>query len=138
MMKLSELLSGDTKLVLPGAVFLGPFPGVDHPKFYVIAGISEARILVCSVLINSGVNPFIQRRPNLLALQLKINVVDYDFLTHDSFVNCASPVKGKLSHFEDASFEYKGALNEADLLKVRDCICKSGVLTAEEIKLYFG
>jgi hypothetical protein len=137
-MKLSELLSGDTRLVLPGAVFLGPFPGVDHLKFYVIAGMSESHILVCSVLINSGVNSFIQRRPNLLALQVKIKEADYEFLAHDSYVNCASPVKGKLSHFEGASFEYKGALNEADLMKVRDCIRQSGMLTAEELDLYFA
>jgi hypothetical protein len=97
-MKLSELLSGDTRLVLPGAVFLGPFPGVDH----------------------------------------KIKEADYEFLAHDSYVNCASPVKGKLSHFEGASFEYKGALNEADLTKVRDCIRQSGMLTAEELDLYFA
>lgn len=46
--------------IAPGAVFLGPWADIDHEKFLIVAGISEDRILVCSVMINSEINPYIQ------------------------------------------------------------------------------
>ncbi len=49
--------------IAPGAVFIGPWPGVDHEKFLIVAGVAEDRILVCSVMINSEVTPYIQCRP---------------------------------------------------------------------------
>lgn len=67
---------------------MGPMEGVDHPKFYVIAGISGDRILACSVLINSHINPFIFRRPALLQLQVQIDPENYSFLDHVSYINC--------------------------------------------------
>ena len=38
-----------------GAVFLGPWAGIDHEKFLIVAGVAEDRILVCSVMINSQI-----------------------------------------------------------------------------------
>jgi hypothetical protein len=87
MTSISNLLRNRTQIAVPGAVYLGPFPDVDHDKFYVIAGISGNRILACSVLINSRINPFIQRRPRLLDLQVMIKASSYEFLSHDSFIN---------------------------------------------------
>lgn len=51
--------------IVPGAVFIGPWADIDHEKFIVIAGVADDRILVCSVMINSKVNPYIQRRPRM-------------------------------------------------------------------------
>ncbi len=38
--------------VMPGAVFLGPWDDIDHEKFLIVAGVSENRLLVCSVMSN--------------------------------------------------------------------------------------
>lgn len=133
---IADLLASPTAIVQPGAIFLGPMEGVEHPKFYVIAGISGNRILACSVLINSQINPFILRRPTLLKLQVQINPADYAFLDHVSFINCASPLKGQLVRFDDPGFTYKGQLCDTDLSIVRNNIKESGLLTEEEITMY--
>lgn len=39
-------------------------------------------------LVNTSVHPFIQNRPDLLTCQVKIKASDYNFLDHDSFIDC--------------------------------------------------
>lgn len=135
---IADILGHPSTLVRPGAIFIGPLDGVDHPKFYVIAGISENRILTCSVLINSKINPFILHRQHLLQLQVEITPDDYDFLDHISYINCASPLKGKLEHFDNVEFSYKAQLNDSHLAQVQANIKSSGLLTPDEIRMYFG
>lgn len=133
---IADMLACPTVLVRPGAIFLGPMEGVDHPKFYVIAGISGDRILACSVLINSHINPFILRRPALVKLQVQIDPENYSFLDHVSYINCASPLKGQLVRFDQPGFCYKAQLEADDLARVQNNIKESGLLTEEEILLY--
>ncbi|MEE1261152.1 MAG: hypothetical protein U0K66_13385 [Paludibacteraceae bacterium] len=138
MASLADLIKHPSTLIQPGAVFLGHLDGVDHQKFYVIAGISEDMVLVCSVLINSSINPFILRRQHLLQLQIEITPDDYDFLDHVSYINCANPIKGQLSHFDGTDFSYKAQLNKNHLINIQNNIKDSGLLTPEEIKIFFG
>ena len=77
------------------------------------------------------------RRPKMLACQLELKEVDYDFLSHDSYVNCAQPIKANYSHFLNDELKYCGLLTEADLHLVQQQIIASGVLTAEEISSFF-
>lgn len=133
---IADMLACPTVLVRPVAIFLGPMEGVDHPKFYVIAGISGDRILACSVLINSHINPFILRRPALVQLQVQIDPENYSFLDHVSYINCASPLKGQLVRFDQPGFCYKAQLEADDLARVQNNIKESGLLTEEEILLY--
>ena len=44
--------------IAPGAVFIGPWANIDHEKFLIVAGVAQDRILVCSVMINSEINPY--------------------------------------------------------------------------------
>lgn len=122
----------------PGAVFIGPWTGVDHEKFLIVGGVANDRILVCTVMINSQINQYIMKRPNLLACQVKLKASDYDFLDHDSYANCAQPIKAKLELFMVDDLKYCGFLNESDLQQVQQQIMESGALTAEEIAIFFG
>ncbi len=136
--KTLSALSGLRDLsITPGAVFIGPWADIDHEKFLVIAGVSNNRILVCSVLINSEVNPYIQRRPRMLSCQVTLKGDDYDFLDHDSYANCAQPIKAKLESFMVDNMKYCGFLNEADLTKVQQRIIASGTLTVDEMNTFF-
>ncbi len=60
MAKLGDLLSATSLQIAKeaalcaGSVWLGPMPGVDHEKFYIVAGISGDKVCVCSVIINSA------------------------------------------------------------------------------------
>lgn len=123
--------------IVPGAVFIGPWGDIDHEKFLVIAGVADDRILVCSVMINSKVNPYIQRRPRMLSCQVTLKSDDYDFLDHDSFANCAQPIKAKLEAFMVDEMKYCGLLEEEDLLQVQQCIMASGTLTMDEMNTFF-
>jgi hypothetical protein len=124
--------------ITPGAVFLGPWAGVDHEKFLIVAGVEENRFLICSVMINSQINQYILKRPRLLACQVELKGKDYDFLSHDSYANCAQPIKAKRELFMVDELKYCGLLNDSDLLQVQQQIISSGSLTAEEIAMFFG
>ncbi len=122
--------------LFPGAVLLGPMPGVDHKKFYIIVGVSGDRICVCSVIINSQINQFIMKRPQLLERQLELTPENYRFLSHTSYINCAQPLKGNSTNFLNAAYKSVGALTTEDLRTVQTEVVKSGMLTAEEIEMF--
>ena len=124
--------------IVPGAVFLGPWAKIDHEKFLIVAGVAKDRILVCSVLINSEINPYIQKRPRMLSCQVLLKGNDYDFLSHDSYANCAQPVRAKLDAFMADDMKYCGMLNVSDLNQVQQRIIASGMLTIAEINTFFG
>jgi len=123
--------------IAPGAVFIGPWADIDHEKFLIIAGVADDRILVCSVMINSEINQYIQRRPRMLSCQVPLKSTDYEFLSHDSFANCAQPIKAKLESFMVDDMKYCGLLNENDLSQVQQRIIASGTLTKDEMNTFF-
>ena len=120
-----------------GSVFLGPCEDIDHEKFIVIAGVEGEKVLVCTVLINSVINQYILKRPKMLACQVEVKATDYDFLSHDSYINCAQPIKAKFEHFKHDEYKYCGLLSEQDFEQVKQCIINSGALTDEEINMFF-
>ena len=124
--------------IVPGAVFLGPWADIDHEKFLIIAGVSEDRILVCTVMINSEINQYIQKRPRMLSCQVELKSDDYGFLSHDSYANCAQPIKAKFDLFVVDNMKYCGILNETDLNQVQQHIIASGNLTVDEMNSLFG
>ena len=133
-----SILSGLRDLsIAPGAVFIGPWADIDHEKFLIIAGVADDRILVCSVMINSEINQYIQRRPRMLSCQVPLKSTDYEFLLHDSFANCAQPIKAKLESFMVDDMKYCGLLNENDLSQVQQRIIASGTLTKDEMNTFF-
>lgn len=123
--------------VAPGAVFIGPWTGVDHEKFLIVAGVAEDRILVCTVMINSEINPYIQCRPRMLSCQVPLKASDYNFLNHDSYANCAQPIRAKFEVFMSDERRYCGLLNEADLCQVQQRIIASGALSLDEMNTFF-
>lgn len=124
--------------IVSGSVFLGPVANIDHEKFLIIAGVAKDRILVCSVMINSQINQYIMKRPRLLACQVELKGDNYDFLSHDSYANCAQPIKAKLEVFMINDFKYCGLLSDADLTEIQQQLIGSGSLTADEITLFFN
>lgn len=137
MVQLKDILSPNSMTLFPGCVLLGPMPGVEHSKFYIVAGVSGDRLCICSVVINSQINQFIRKRPHLLERQLEISDEKYSFLSHLSYINCAQPIKLKSSVFNGVEFSHVGVLEEEDLLEIRKQIIASGMLTEEEIEMFF-
>ncbi len=125
-----------------GAVFLNKFAEIDHPKFFVVAGLSQDKIYTCSFYINSNIHPALTKKQELLNLQVPIKGDKYSFLTHTSFVCCSTvlPVKTTNIHswIINNTCSYKGQLDKDDLANVTSAIINSGLLTDEEIELYFN
>jgi len=138
MVQLKDILSLSPMNLFPGSVLLGPMPGVDHLKYYIVAGVSGDKLCVCSVVINSQINQFIQKRPHLLERQFEISDKNYSFLSHLSYVNCAQPIKLKASLLSGNEFSLVGVLEEGDLSEIRTQIVASGMLTEEEIEMFFS
>ena len=55
------------------------------------------------------------KRPKLLACQVELKAEDYDFLSHDSYANCAQPIKARHDRFMINEMEYCGLLKESAL-----------------------
>ncbi len=72
----------------------------------------------------------------MLACQVEVKSDNYDFLSHNSYVNCAQPFKAKFEHFKSEDFKYCGMLSDNDFALVRQCIVNSGSLTEEELKMF--
>lgn len=137
---LGDILSGNSLkslTIVPGSIFHGPMDGVDHGKFYIIAGVSGDKLCVCSVVINSKINQFILKRPKLLALQVEILEGDYSFLDHKSYINCANPFTGLSAKLNTDEFTFKDVLKPNHLEVVISNIKASGALTQDEIDLFF-
>lgn len=60
------------------------------------------------------------------------------FLSHDSYANCAQPLRAKLEAFISDEMKYCGLLSEDDLTHIQDRIIASGMLTIAEIDTFFG
>ena len=73
-----------------------------------------------------------------MACQVELKGNGYDFLSHDSYANCAQPIKAKLEVFMLNDFKYCGLLSDSDLKEVQQQIINSGTLTADEISIFFN
>jgi hypothetical protein len=76
----------------PGQV-LYLFCGFTRPpkEKYLVLACPGARPLL--FVINSEIPQFIECRPDLRSCQVKLNVSDYNFLDHYSFVNCSEVIE---------------------------------------------
>ena len=124
-----------------GDVFIGKFDGIEHEKFFVIVGLSQDKVCICSVYINSNIPDFIIKKQELLNLQVPVKGVKYDFLKHDSFVSCNTQLKFKFSDIynwiENKRCRYIGKIDEEDRNNITNTLINSGLLTLKEIELYF-
>lgn len=62
---------------------------------YLVVACSETKLLL--FVINSNIHPFIANNPDLSRCQVRLSASDYDFLEHDSYVNCAEVI----DHFNE-------------------------------------
>lgn len=130
-------------LIVKGTVFLNQFDvPADHKKFFIVAGHSPDKIITCSVYINSKIHAAILKNQTLLNLQVNIKGVKYPFLKHDSFVCCSTPLfittDNIVKWINDNRCEYAGCIDNEDLENITNTLINSGLLTEEEIELFFS
>lgn len=124
-----------------GDVFLKEFQGIDHPKFFIVVGICANRLFLCSVYINSNIHPSLMSRQNLLELQIPLKKVNNPFLKYDSFANCSHTIPMEAESLSewitDDTCKVIGSVYQKDLTLIVESIKNSGLLSEEEIELYF-
>lgn len=124
-----------------GDVFLKKFNEADHKKFFIIAGISEKNVFICSVFINSEIHPAVQTKPNILRLHIPLLKSKNSFLKHDSYANCAYPIHSDSAQITKGIIELTckvvGSVHEQDLDSIQNALIDSGLLSEEQIELYF-
>jgi hypothetical protein len=130
-------------LLIKGTVFLNQFEiPADHKKFFIVAGHSPDKMITCSVYINSNIPPVILRNQTLLNLQVNIKGIKYPFLKYDSFVCCSTPLFIKMENImkwiDDNKCQYIGCIDNEDLENITHTLINSGLLTDEEIELFFS
>lgn len=94
MVKLRELLSADVRdsvigsRLSAGSVIRVKCDFITPPKIKLLLVLRVSPEVLVYV-INSEINQFIRKRPELLKCQVTICAADYDFLRHDSVINCS-------------------------------------------------
>lgn len=125
-----------------GDVFLKKFDESEHQKFFIIVGISEHKIFICSVFINSKIHPSVIKKPNILKLQIPLLKSRNTFLKHDSFANCSYPIHLNSEQITKGIIENTckviGNIHSQDLEFIQSAIITSGLLSDEQMELYFG
>lgn len=94
-------------------------------KYLLIIG-QDSRVLM--FVINSQINNFIAARQYMLNCQIQIFQKNYDFLNHDSYINCAEVVTAFsnqeiVNQIVDDMSRVKGEINaatKAEIIKVVD------------------
>lgn len=134
----SKLYLGTLK---KGDVLLKNFPESDHPEYFIIAGMNDTKVFVCSIFINSEIHPSLRNKPKQLKLQIPIMKAKNKFLKYDSYANCAYPIKldgnQLASQINDGTCKTIGSIDSSDLGTIQQSLISSGLLTNEEIELYF-
>ena len=147
MSSLGDLLGGADKSKLfkqslsLGDVFLKEFEGIEHPKFFIVAGLSGDKAFLCSVYINSRIHPSIMKKQNLLELQIPLRKSHNPFLKYDSFANCSNHIPMDTESLNgwvsEGSCKVIGSVFKDDMLAITKTLKNSGLLSEEEIELYF-
>lgn len=117
------------------------FEQIDHGKFFVVIGENDHE-LVGFFFINSWVNQYIQGKPEMEKAQYPISAEAYNFLAHNSFLNCSSLTtidKSKLaSSISTGETTIKGQLSKEDLSAILDIVRNSKLFTPIEKKTFFA
>ncbi len=106
--------------ILPGSIlYLHCSFTIPNPKnkYVLLLKLNRPSLIF---VINSDINRFIQSRPELYALQMRLPASAYTFFDHDSFINCS---------------EVKEDFLESEIVEqlTRDPQRKKGVLRNREI-----
>lgn len=128
-----------------GSVFkmeLGPKDGVtpknkedvSRTKYFIVMGVDNGRVMVCSVLINSQINP---KLFNIIGeYQHLINSSDYKFLNgKDRYIDCTKLIELQYNRVLDNA-EYIGIVSEDLIKEIIDLLHKSPFIKPRVIREY--
>ncbi|OFY41166.1 MAG: hypothetical protein A2X18_12475 [Bacteroidetes bacterium GWF2_40_14] len=130
----------DNKIKI-GSVISVDCDGIDHPKWNIVLDITDDKCLIASVFINTDINFKHINSPELETLQSPIEVKQYGFLDHDSFIDCSQVFEKPYEKYKETLLNKgivrkKGDLLEADIEKVYNLVRKSKNVTGKVKKKF--
>ncbi|MDR0711590.1 MAG: hypothetical protein LBF67_04500 [Prevotellaceae bacterium] len=128
------------EIIKRGAVLIGAFTGIDHKKFFVVAG--ESGEMAGYFFINSNINSFVQSNKSFMDLQMPIKRSCYpSFLTHDSFIDAHELRKAHKStlakQLTSGKIAYRGMLSADDLEQLLEGLRSSPVYKKVDKDTFF-
>lgn len=97
--RLGNLFPDDARLahakrqLSPGRVLFVWCDFTNPPKQkYVVLACPDLLPRPLLLVINSRISEFVRRRPHLLQCQVAIRAADYDWLRHDSYIDCSQAI----------------------------------------------
>jgi hypothetical protein len=129
--------------LVAGAIIRAWVDNTTPPKIkrFIVIGVSQDKVLLGVVYINSEINPHVFPSQELRDLHLKLAVETRDYLTHDSFVDCSRIFQldrgsiSKLLHHDPAC--HLGTIGKEDLSQIRKIIRGSRTVSVR-VKKMFG
>lgn len=118
------------------------FEDIDHGKFFVIVGQNEEN-LYGFFFINSNINPYLRKRPELYRMQVPLDCSAYpNFLDHNSHLDCHAlttiPKETLKTQFREGKAQYKGDLSDEDIDIVMRTVRESDLFSEYEKETYFA
>ena len=124
-----------------GSIISIDISGIDHPKWNIILDITDDKLLVASVFINTEIKYYFINNPELVELQYEIKSNNIKFLDHDSFIDCSKVFESSYSYYKSTilksgSVRKIGDLPENDLKNVVKLVRKSKNISVKTKKTF--
>lgn len=133
-MKPSEIKIGDVfRITMTKANGITPKPGdTSRDKYFVVLGFDSDGNVYGGVIFNSYIN--INLPPFIQAMQYPVKGEDYDFLSHDSYIDCSSIKTVKKAKLLKST--NLGMLEKKDIVIVCDKIKENSRISKAELKRF--
>ncbi|GAE22543.1 hypothetical protein [Bacteroides pyogenes] len=133
-MKPSEIKIGDVfRITMNKANGVVPKPGdTSRDKYFVVLGFDDDGNVYGGVIFNSYIN--INLPPFVQAMQHPVKGKDYEFLSHDSYIDCSSIKAVKKNKLLKSSS--LGTLNTEDISSVCEKIKHNSRISKIELKRF--
>lgn len=144
MVSFAELLGDQTQGLIKDTVKVGnvyrlnldrksgiiPKPGdLTRNKFFVVLGFDADGNIYGGVIFNSGINPNISTLHKMYHMPIKAD--DYNFLDHDSFVDCLTLITASPEEFVAGS--YLGDMTQDHMDLIIDTVKESPLITQQTL-----
>ena len=109
-------------------------------KIFVVVAVKKELACVGSLFVNTKINPNLFPSPELRTLHLPLSHSDYDFLDHDSFLDCSQikeiNLKWLFRQVERDPGVFLGRLNKPTFQKAKEIILSAPTIPEQTKKRF--
>ena len=112
------------------------------PKYkrMIVIGITDDKVTIATVYINSELNTNVFKNKRMQALQVPIKKEDRDYLEHDSYVDCSflhvKQIEKLTEEFKNHKLESLGKTSKEDLDLIKGTLISAETISIKQKKQY--